>query len=361
MKYTWDIFCDVIDNFGDIGVTWRLAKELAARNLGGVRLWVNDLASFGAMLPSLANHTSYEAEGVRIELWTEPFCQDVIPADFVIEAFACDLPKNYITNMANHAKAWVNLEYLSAESWVESCHGLNSGFNQVPKYFFFPGFTDNTGGLIVEQTLTQRQAQFDATVVWARLQLPAPTDNELRLSVFTYEAHSWTPTLEALSQLSQPVSLIVPKGRALTSLLPWFEQQAEHHYRKDNLSLYVIPFSTQEEYDELLWACDINFIRGEDSFVRAQLAGKPFIWHIYKQDEDAHIEKLQAFLELAGAPAAVNDYHIAFNRDQLIQQDATNLLNSLANWQDWAQSWQEKRINCEDLVTQLVKFLNSKV
>jgi uncharacterized repeat protein (TIGR03837 family) len=361
MKYTWDIFCDVIDNFGDIGVTWRLAKELAARQLGHVRLWVNDLASFGAMLPELGNNIRFQADGVTIELWAEPFNADVIPADYVIEAFACDLPDSYIANMANHAKAWINLEYLSAEDWVESCHGLSSGFNQVPKYFFFPGFTEKTGGLIVEQSLKLRQAQFNANQVWTRLHIPAPTDNELRLSVFTYEAQSWQPTLAALTQLARPISLIVPKGRALTSLLPLFEQQSEHHYRKGMISLYVIPFSTQEEYDELLWACDINFIRGEDSFVRAQLAGKPFIWHIYKQDEDAHIEKLQAFLDLAGAPTAINEYHIAFNRDQLIQQQATNLFNSLANWQDWASLWQEKRINCEDLVTQLVKFLNSKV
>ena len=27
----WDIFCQVIDNHGDVGVCWRLARELAAR------------------------------------------------------------------------------------------------------------------------------------------------------------------------------------------------------------------------------------------------------------------------------------------------------------------------------------------
>ncbi|WP_187492385.1 elongation factor P maturation arginine rhamnosyltransferase EarP, partial [Pantoea agglomerans] len=26
MKVTWDIFCTVVDNYGDIGVTWRLAR-----------------------------------------------------------------------------------------------------------------------------------------------------------------------------------------------------------------------------------------------------------------------------------------------------------------------------------------------
>ena len=30
MRVTWDIFCSVVDNFGDIGVTWRLARQLVA-------------------------------------------------------------------------------------------------------------------------------------------------------------------------------------------------------------------------------------------------------------------------------------------------------------------------------------------
>jgi uncharacterized repeat protein (TIGR03837 family) len=59
----------------------------------------------------------------------------------------------------------------------------------------------------------------------------------------------------------------------------------------------VLPFVAQPDYDKLLWACDLNFVRGEDSFVRAQWAGKPFIWHIYPQDENLHHKKLRAFLQ----------------------------------------------------------------
>jgi uncharacterized repeat protein (TIGR03837 family) len=60
--------------------------------------------------------------------------------------------------------------------------------------------------------------------------------------------------------------------------------------------VFVIPFLPQDRYDQLLWACDVNFVRGEDSFVRAQWAGRPFVWHIYPQDEGAHWVKLAAFL-----------------------------------------------------------------
>ncbi|MFC0119608.1 elongation factor P maturation arginine rhamnosyltransferase EarP [Pseudoalteromonas xiamenensis] len=360
MKYTWDIFCDVIDNFGDIGVTWRLAKELAARELGSVRLWVNDFNSFGAMLPELESCTSYEAQGVLIELWPNKFPSNVIPATYVIEAFACNLPSAYVENMPRESKIWLNLEYLSAESWVESCHGMSSGANIVPKYFFFPGFTPKTGGVIVEKDYQSRLNAFEPSTYWQRHDIPAPSSDELRMSVFTYEAQSWQATLQALSMLSRPISLIVPNGRSLNSLLPLITKTTSCYIYK-NISLYTIPFSTQEHYDELLWSCDINFVRGEDSFVRAQLAGKPFVWHIYKQDEDAHLDKLNAFLDLAQVPSCVKSYHVAFNRDDLQLETAMSMFDQLPNWHQWSQDWQEKRINCEDLVTQLVKFLNSKV
>jgi uncharacterized repeat protein (TIGR03837 family) len=61
--------------------------------------------------------------------------------------------------------------------------------------------------------------------------------------------------------------------------------------------MFVVPFLPQDRYDELLWACDVNFVRGEDSFVRAQWAGRPFAWHIYPQKAGAHWVKLSAFLK----------------------------------------------------------------
>lgn len=52
MRVTWDIFCSVVDNYGDIGVTWRLARQLAAEHDLDVRLWVDDLAAFVRVCPS---------------------------------------------------------------------------------------------------------------------------------------------------------------------------------------------------------------------------------------------------------------------------------------------------------------------
>ncbi|MBY0444112.1 MAG: elongation factor P maturation arginine rhamnosyltransferase EarP, partial [Burkholderiales bacterium] len=37
----WDIFCRVIDNYGDIGVCWRLARQLSFEHGFAVRLMVD--------------------------------------------------------------------------------------------------------------------------------------------------------------------------------------------------------------------------------------------------------------------------------------------------------------------------------
>ena len=162
MSSRWDIFCSVVDNYGDIGVTWRLARQLVAEHGLAVRLWVDDLGAFVRLCPQAdAQAPRQIQQGVEICLWRADW-QVVEPADVVIEAFACELPAAYIEAMAKRKRKvlWLNLEYLSAEDWVEGCHGLPSlQSNGLSKFFFFPGFTAGSGGLLRErELLTQRWA-----------------------------------------------------------------------------------------------------------------------------------------------------------------------------------------------------------
>jgi len=57
----WDLFCRVIDNFGDIGVCWRLAADLAGRG-EAVRLWTDDAGALAWMAPQ-------GAPGVQVCAW----------------------------------------------------------------------------------------------------------------------------------------------------------------------------------------------------------------------------------------------------------------------------------------------------
>ena len=61
------------------------------------------------------------------------------------------------------------------------------------------------------------------------------------------------------------------------------------------LQFIALPFIEPTAFDQLLWSCDCLLVRGEDSFIRAQWAAKPMMWHIYPQAKQAHEAKLQAF------------------------------------------------------------------
>jgi len=305
-----DIFCNVIDNYGDIGVCWRLARQLASEHGLAVRLWVDDLGSLVKLCPEAdATLDSQRCRGVEVGLWSKNF-PGVQPADLVIEAFACKLPDSYIEAMAVQAQqpAWVNLEYLSAEDWVGGCHKLPSPHPSLPltKYFFFPGFTEKTGGLLLENDLLARRDAFQSDAVqqqafWRSIGMAVPSAETLKISLFGYENAALPGLFDAWSASAQPVLCLIPEGRILPQARQYFDADAPRAggtYARGNLQMSVLPFVEQERYDPMLWACDVNFVRGEDSYVRAQWAARPFVWQIYPQHDTVHLKKLQAFLML---------------------------------------------------------------
>ncbi|WP_395028377.1 elongation factor P maturation arginine rhamnosyltransferase EarP [Comamonas odontotermitis] len=298
----WDIFCQVIDNFGDIGVCWRLAADLAQRGCQ-VRLWVDDASALAWMAPHGARH-------VQVLPWPKTAPPDG-PGDVVIEAFGCEIPPSFQQAIAGKAQGnprrpvWINLEYLSAQDYVERCHRLPSRLMSGPaagltRWFFYPGFTDRTGGLLREAALAERQAAFDRPAWRARHGLQ---DGDLVFSLFCYEPAAFSQVFAASGT---GVQWLVTPGRAtaLVQSTPQAAGAAHVHY---------LPAGTQLQFDDMLWACDLNFVRGEDSLVRAIWAGKPFIWQIYPQDDNAHHAKLAAFLDWLEAPASLREAHALWN------------------------------------------------
>lgn len=374
----WDIFCTVIDNFGDIGVCWRLARQLAAEHACAVRLWVDDLAAFGRICPEIApDRSAQSVAGVDIRRWDADF-PEIEPGDVVVEAFACHLPERFVAAMAGRASApvWVNLDYLSAEAWVEGCHALPSPHPRLPlvKYFFFPGFTDATGGLLRERDLeAQRRAFVDSpaqqVAFWAGLGQTPPAAEALKISLFAYENPAVVPLLERCAQGERPVCCLAPLTRTRAALAAFAGHPlAEGEiFRRGALEIRALPFVRQEDYDRLLWCADLNFVRGEDSFVRAQWAEKPFVWHIYQQAEEAHRIKLEAFLEryCAGLTAAVGDavrgFNRAWNDGRMTDEEWRRWTGCLPEIDAHAQKWGSDLKKKEDLCSALVRFCRSKL
>lgn len=373
MKATWDIFCSVVDNYGDIGVTWRLARQLAAEHGLAVRLWVDDLGAFVRLCPQAEVQAPRQTQqSVEICLWPADWQEVVEPADVVIEAFACELPAAYIAAMAGREQKvlWLNLEYLSAEDWVEGCHGLPSmQSNGLSKFFFFPGFTPGSGGLLRERGLLAQRRAFQADErardEFLRDLGVEPLAGALLISLFAYENAALGSWLEVLAAGPQRIQLLVPEGRILSSLQGWLGSpalQVGDACQRGQLHIQVLPFISQDQYDRLLWSCDFNAVRGEDSFIRAQWAGRPLLWHIYEQADGAHLEKLNAFLALykeglsAEAQVALTRLWDAWNSNGLMGECWTQLLKNWLEQVEHAEQWCLERASQADLAEALVQF-----
>jgi len=372
MKATWDIFCTVVDNYGDIGVTWRLARQLVDEHDLTVRLWVDDLNAFVPMCPG-ADATALQQwqHGVDVRQWPAEWLP-VEPAEVVIGAFACQLPAQYVEAMRARPNTplWLNLDYLSAEDWVEGCHGLPSPQpNGLRKVFFFPGFTEKTGGLLREGDLLARREAFaqSAEARQAFLQrLGVNPEAQARLiSLFAYENTQLGNWLDALAADTQPTHLLVPQGRILADVAHWLGEPglAVGDVRlRGSLTVQILPFVSQDDYDRLLWACDFNAVRGEDSFVRAQWAGRPMLWHIYVQDENAHWEKLEAFLAhyrqglSDDAADALVALWRAWNMDHDVGQAWQAAQRHWPELQQHARDWAARQATRPDLAMTLVQF-----
>ncbi|NVZ96636.1 elongation factor P maturation arginine rhamnosyltransferase EarP [Pseudomonas sp. D6002] len=372
MKARWDIFCSVVDNYGDIGVTWRLARQLVAEQGCAVRLWVDDLRAFERMCPEIdvQVHQQWQ-EGVDVRYWPSDW-PATDAADVVIAAFACQLPPGYMDAMAarDRTPLWMNLDYLSAEDWVVGCHGLPSvKFKGVQKYFFFPGFRPGTGGLLREAGLLEQRDAFQQDAAARQQFLQAlgvfPVDGARMMSLFAYENAGLASWLDVLAADGRATHLLVPEGRILGDVQGWLgveSLEVGDVHRRDGLTVQVLPFVRQEQYDRLLWCCDFNAVRGEDSFVRAQWAGRPLLWHIYRQDEDIHLDKLDAFLELyteglsPAAKVALVGLWQAWNADGDMALCWKMLLEHWPEVTANAEKWALEQASRTDLATALVQF-----
>lgn len=369
----WDIFCRVIDNHGDIGVCWRLARGLAQHGQQ-VRLWVDEPAALAWMAPG-------GVPGVQVQHWhagAAGLAAADSPGAVVVEAFGCDPPPAFVARMAamRPAPVWLNLEYLSAEPYAARCHGLPSPQSAGPgaglvKWFFYPGFGAATGGLLHgDGALTGAAADgpepaasaTDSASASAAPMATAPAESAAgatapaarEVLLFCYDNPQLPGLLQALAS-DGPALLRVPPGPAQAALGGLALPQGLHWQPQ--------PLLSQPDFDHLLSACALNLVRGEDSFVRAQLvSNSPWLWQAYPQHDGAHRAKLEAFLALylAQAPAA-----LAAPLGQLFRA-----FNGLAPWPAawppamlWAahqQRWRRALLAQSDLLSRLLAFVADK-
>ena len=383
---SWDVFCRVIDNHGDLGVCWRFCVDLAQRG-HTVRLWVDDATALAWMAPQ-------GCAGVDVHAWPneknlQALALDIAfkVGDVVVEAFGCELPEAFQALMVQIAPpVWINLEYLSAEAYVARSHGLASPVMSGPargatKWFFFPGFTPDTGGLLREPDLLEahtttatrsgstpshitasqtRRSKFDRTAWVSTLSLDTTiTANERLISLFCYEPTALPDLLKQLSLADEHTRLLVAQGRPSAAVAAATQALNMPSSGKGQLHISQLPYFSQTEFDNLLWACDFNLVRGEDSLVRALWAGQPFAWHIYPQDDLAHHAKLHAFEAALDMPADLREFHAVWNGLETGPLPALSRA-TLGCWRSWSSQVQQRLHAQTDLTTQLLRFVAQK-
>jgi uncharacterized repeat protein (TIGR03837 family) len=360
-----DIFCKVVDNYGDAGFCWRLTRrltEILANHHftvieNKVRLFCDDIP----LIQQLAGEETI-AKLVKFGLTIYPWDhaeviidQNGLP-DVALETFSCELPALYLKKI-NHCLL-VNVEYLSAEPWIEEMHGLASLpslTNQHQRYFYYPGFNEKTGGLlgISKQNKSTNLASSTIDTFFKEVR-PETT----LISIFNYGSQHFINFLDQLINQSIKVDLFICYGKAQVAVAEWLGKSFDQTINLGQMRLIPIPFVNQDEYDDLLGRCDLNWVRGEDSFVRAQWAAKPFIWDIYPQEDGVHLEKLAAFLNIY-LPRE-NPKLVAKIENMMRNQAINTWWDDLIHISSYANKWTnllESRQLDSDLGVRMIEFI----
>lgn len=363
----WDIFCKVIDNFGDIGVCWRLCTDLASRGYS-IRLWVDDASALKWMAPEAC-------EGVKLIDWSQPtsiesilqlISQQAMPS-VIVEAFGCEPEPRYLdllqakcqANPAINSPFWINLEYLSAEKYVEKCHGLSSPTQQYPllsqrKYFYYPGYTVLTGGLLRNPQELQQLEKLNQQEWLNSQNIPVPAHQEhIFVSLFCYKNAPLDSLLDFLTQRTYPSTLLVTDCVGAISL----KHTVENHYSKAMGLLHIqyLPRLSQKDYSCLLHCCDLNVVRGEDSATQALWAKAPFIWQLYPQEDAYQLEKLTAFLNSFNLPTTIAKWFYDLNGASQKPLDNPNL----SEWGEYFDQIRASLLAQNDLTSQLLQFIDT--
>lgn len=281
-----DLFCRIIDNFGDAGVCLRLCRELAAMGTA-VRLFCDDLDT----LKTIAAPCDLKNQSLLLNPWPDP--KDYDPASLIVAAFSCRLDDPLIFKLEQKHSTLINLEYLTAEDFASDLHLKPSPLYKFPCFFFFPGFTQKSGGLNYEQSFK------DKVLKSKEPKLPFAGES-FKVSWFSYEHLGILHLFEEFKRCPFPFEILTFDGYPLKTLNTLYDLRLKSGdcFKDGNLCFKAAPMVSQPEYDDILLGSHLNLVRGEDSIIRALLCGRPFLWHIYPQDEDAHIIKLKAFLKV---------------------------------------------------------------
>lgn len=366
------VLCKVVDNYGDIGFVYRLCRSLAEITDDiKIRLVVSNLESFAAMAKEInPNKPQQFFRNWQIFDWNNAeICKNEFsknPPVFLLECFQCGRP-DWLEDIifAPDFKQTVHsldVEYLTAEDWAEEFHLIKSGTRSVfvKKHIFMPGFTNKTAGLVLDSSFMQSKASRKNALQKLSDTGIDISEKDFNILVFSYP-RSFNFLVNAINKcdFSKNAKVFVADGICTKPFLDACKEQ------NSSFKIEKLPYLEQEKWDALLTLMDFAFVRGEDSFSRACLCSKPFIWHIYKQEKDYHLVKLEAFHKKLGAEEDYNNFSLLYNNgstdEAKLEELAIKLLNSTQDLKPAFQKLADSLISIGNMGCHLLEFLSTLI
>lgn len=314
---SFDIFCEVIDNFGDIGVVYRFANELFKKYNSQdkdvkIRVFLDKTSELTALdnkATEVEKQTLNSIEFITFD-YLEKNKDEIHSSEVIVEAFGYNLPSWYLEKAKSTSSLLINLEYLSSEEWTLDFHLQESliGAPKLKKFFFMPGLSPKSGGIITPSSNLHIDSKYDDNNSFSLLDYSSFltkdfVDNKKIGSIFTYE-YNFNTLFNSLNAQEEETILLCLGEKSQLSIKELlkikynysFNNDSEYLGKFDKIHIIFLPFMVQSKYDFLLSLCDFNFVRGEDSFIRGILSSKPFLWHAYLQEDLVHLDKIDGFL-----------------------------------------------------------------
>jgi len=279
MTFSIDIFSRFIDNYGDISIPLRLAHGLYIDHgvTSNVFLTSNELTQ-KILDKNLFN------ENINI-IDIDNMDNNFLPNANIVTIFDTQMPISYEAKLTNK-NLLINYEYFSAEQWVDDYHLRESINKKYKKIFYIPGVSEHSGVPIfaINDKGLYRSKRFESNTI----------------NFFCY----FNENIEA-------------SIKVLRINFPQYDSVLHDRFEKDkSRGKKLLSFN---DFDKALSNSLINFVRGEDSLIRAILAGSPFIWQPYIQENGLHITKLNAFLDhyFISLPPQLREIFLIWNNQSL--------------------------------------------
>lgn len=335
-----DFYVDVVDNFWDLGFALNLAFIILKNdNSYEITLFSNDEKLFKNMLKKNDIILKIKYHDLsEIKLYE--------PSSLIFNFFDRKIDFDYLNSFGKNIKL-INFGYFLLHSWVERLHLTNYFTKNIDVTHFIPSLLEWTWWVLINKNdeISSKEQYFDLISKKYNLLFPSFTWKKI-ISIFVYKN-----TLDKiidyinLSKIEDTVFLIFGYSDLILK----------------NENAFVMPFLEIDDYWNFLRYCDINFVRWENSLIQSLIFWIPTFWDIYKENNFAHIKKIDDFLnflsKIEGNNKNYNDLMKKFNWEN-IEDWFFNFLNNYKDYEDMFKSlWNYVNNNC-DLYEKIKKILN---